>query len=97
MNNTVRLIKIIFISIAINVIGILCFGLLFATLYLYNSVIVGTEMFFYSYLGLYFLLNIGFSYFLVVKKGVNKLFYVHILISFLAIIPLMFLMAAVFI
>lgn len=100
MNNTVRpIIKIILfllISIAINFIGILCFGLLFGTLYMHNLVNVDTNIFFYLYLFFYFLCNLGLSYLLVVKRGVNKLFYVHIPISFFAIIPLMFLIAAFF-
>ena len=99
MNNKGRLfikfILFLFLSITVNVIGVLCFGMLFGELYFKTSIIY-TNFLFYLYLVFYFLCNLGLAYLLVVRKGVNKLFYVHIPISFFSMIPLMFLIATFF-
>ena len=98
MENNVALVNVILfllLSIAINFIGVLCFGILFGELYFKTS-IVDTNFFFYFHLVFYFLFNLALTYLLVVKKGVNKLFYVHIPISLFSIIPLMFFVGAFF-
>lgn len=99
MKNILNLILLIFLSILINIIGIFSFGSLFITVIekLMSSLNVDIQnILFVFYLGVYFFLNLALTYLTVIKKGANKLFYVHIPISLLAIIPLFFYIGAFF-
>lgn len=99
MKNIFNLILFIFLSILINIIGVFCFGSLFVTVIekLMSSLNVEIQdTLFVFYLCAYLLFNLALTYFIVIKKGGNKLFYVHIPISLLSIIPLFFYIGAFF-
>lgn len=99
MKNIFNLILFILLSIFINIIGIFCFGSLFVTVidHLISSLNVDIQnILFLFYLGIYVIFNFGLTYFIIIKKGASKLFFIHIPISLLAIIPLIFYIGAFF-
>jgi len=77
------------LSVVVNLVGILCFGFFFVSIDEIDSNIM-----FWLYLIFYFLCNLAISHVLIVKKRIGKLFYIHIPISLLAIIPLIFFIGA---
>lgn len=99
MKNIVKLILFLLLSMFINIIEVLCFGLLFVELIdrLINSFNLDMQNFLlFSYIAFVFFFNVGVTYFLILKKGISRLFYIHIPISLFAIVPLIFFIGGFF-
>lgn len=85
------------LSVLLNLIEIFIFAIIFVVLIdqLISPIRNGmTDFIFLTYLVLFFLFNVGLTIFLVSKIGVNRFFYIHILFSLLAMIPLVGLIGA---